>query len=192
MYSDETTYAVRTWQTVWHEGKNRNNKVIYKVTARISSLGEQSPAFHVTYEESDNYSRRRNDLRACGSGGYEMIQRIKHLRDTAHLAHCEHFYHGFHTDRGQWHYAANGLYWYDVASGKYEQRSYDPNPFDAFNNTIAYGLLPMDSRFHPFDMPREVLAKWLQARQSALLVAFRRDMEALFNVPFGRNNLPIR
>lgn len=178
----DKVYAKRQWTTVWHEGKNRNNKVIYTVTASIHQLGEQSPYFAVTYDESDNYSRRRGDIRACGAGGYDMVRTIKRQRDTLLLARCEHFWHLFSVTTGGMHYVANGLFWRDITLGVKPCGQFDTpeTARDHFYDTIKYGALEMDSRYQPLDMPRETLKKWLEARRGALMVAFRRDMVALF------------
>lgn len=137
-------------------------------------LGNSAPHFSIT---SETRKKGRKRIESCGCQHDTTEQVFPELAPLIrwHL-----------TDQNgvPMHYIANGLYWFDCAAGKYDRRSYDPDPLETFRSHVVLGRLDGDEKVSVeklFKCSRDFVKTWMQKRADALRTAFLADLEK-FNV----------
>jgi hypothetical protein len=138
--------------------------------------GNPDPHFYVT---CDTYEKRRGGRWEDAGGGaaHEHISKIApQLIPIIRWHLCG-------MDTGPMHYEANAIFWAEVAQGKHERKSYDPDPLAAFRTTVVFGAVESDGTDADAavtaTLTPDELRSWLRARFSALMAAFRRDVDAV-------------
>ncbi len=120
--------------TEWKEiSPNERMRVNYG----LHQIGEQEPYITVTAEIEEKRGNRWVDS-SFGTMPKEIAKHFPEFKELMrwHLVSPE----------APMHYLANGQYWWEhiLGTGKFELRSYDADPVEAFKSTILYGVLPTD------------------------------------------------
>lgn len=177
-------------QTNWVEFNDGRSRI--RAEYGLHRIGNQDPYFSVTADVDERNGPRFGWRNAAGGCMHELV--AEHFPKLApfikwHLA----------TEFGPMHYIANGLYWWEAATGsRVQDKKYDyPLPgktwketaMEHFKSTIVYGALPNENskslellalRSH------KELEKWLEGRLLKLVTAFREDMEKMAKLQFPK------
>ncbi len=159
--------------TEWRE--HDNGKYRTRVTYGWRVIGGQEPYFSMM-SDTQRRTLRGWSEDSCGSISREALEIFPELACAAKwdltFAHT-----------GPMHYAANAVHWAQQIAGvsKWERRSYDPNPIDAFDSTVV--LLEGEARpalFSPTmssasHIEQSVLA-WCDERFPRLMARMKADL----------------
>lgn len=166
-------------------------RATYGVDEAFARRFNQDPHFSITAEiEQSSGSRWHED-----SGGCLHTEIVKHFPKLAPLVK----WHLFGVTTGPMHYVANGLYWFEIATGRKVNTQYGPKPLGAFWSTIVYGGIASDavfkcggvevdngswqnnksfiSRALLTAISVEEMKTWLESRLPALVEAFQNEMK---------------
>lgn len=186
---NEKVYA----QRLFVFAQDNDEKSITTLKAEIHALGNQSPYFALTFNETTRYSRRRNDSQSCGVASREHVDLFKDTPEYAALARALRW-HLFSVDSGFMHYRANALYFWNIARGNIPMPSgyTKAKAWKAFNHTIGYGLLDETQFEAPHNANSALVAEHIiMGRLAYLIAAFQADMQALFpGLTFDTNHMP--
>ena len=122
-------------ETDWHTHKRGNHVLRTKIEYGFMRLGNQAPYFSLTHttERRPSHGGRWSE----DSGGVAGHEVLRHFPKIAPLQR----WHLTSTD-GPMHYAPNGIYWWEIATGRRPMSSGSPDPIDAFSRTVILGALP--------------------------------------------------
>jgi len=159
-------------ETPWKEYKEGAQK--YRIRAQhgidyhFSKEHNQAPHFSVT---GDIERQARNNRWMEDSSGSIHDDIARHFPKLAkyipwHLVSTE----------SPMHYLANARYWYEKI-GKPKTKSYDPDPEEAFKETIVFGAIPGEKL--PVRVQWPQVKEWLKGRLEPLMDNFTADMKEL-------------
>ena len=178
----EKTYAKKVMSTLI-DGKEwgRKQRLRLTATAKIHSLGSQSPSFCITGEVKSGPG-----IIACGRLDEDIARHFRSLRPYQRWNNC-------HVDRGPWYYVENALYHAGLSQnlGAPAGECYPAN-WEHFKSCVVWGAVPETDTGETLvklmsisiAWSREevvpLVTEWLQARKDRLMAAFRADMGKLF------------
>lgn len=146
-----------------------------KAVLGFTKIDEQEPYFHAMCGAWDSYDRAYT---VCAD--HKLL--AEKFPEYAGLAR----WHLCGLTSGPMHYEANAIYWSEKARGvsRWPASPGEPNPVEAFKSTVVWGGAAddgtdADAIITALQEPDE-LTRWLAARKSALMAAFRADVEAAF------------
>lgn len=182
---------MQTKTAKYHE---HGSLMTHRVTFGFHYLqGNRRPYFSITSDIRENGREY-----AGGCCHEEVAKHFPRLRPLIKW-HC------VDDDAHPMHYEANAAFWLEYFHGinKYERKSYDPDPLEAFKHTVVFGAVDTDEATLPDllapivapDELQEVLnpglalknkqlqlglrvQQWCNARREKLLAAMKKDMEA--------------
>lgn len=173
----------KTYTRLWTE-----SGVKYAIVAKVrhdDCCGNGHNSFAITADIYSSKCRARRDGYYRGVGGW-ISGGCQHEEVAKHLPKLRQFirWHLCDTEGGPMHYKANALYhaghtprWMPLPG---ESVNY-PADWPVFASHVVLGAVQGDpATTGPLEkMTTPELEAWLDARQAALLEAFRRDVEAL-------------
>ena len=162
-------------KTYTDHGRTYRITATYGIDYDFARQNNQSPYFSLTcmIEEKLRNGRWRDE-----GGGADHKAIIKHFPEFEPLVK----WHLTGTE-GPMHYVANARYWWDQWKGysKWERRPYDPDPLEAFKNTVVWGAVPTDDEqfnLHEHEL-WNVFESYLVDRLPSLLASFEADMREI-------------
>jgi hypothetical protein len=170
------TITLHQRTTEWRNtGELRGEKmrVTYGFDVAFARNYKQAPYFSITCDIRDNHGD------AGGGAAHEKIAKV--FPELARFIP----WHLTSWDKGPMHYEANAMYWFRKI-GLPKEKSYDPDPEEAFKSTIVFGALPSDERTWEAmrgallerQVPRADLDKGIfDGKQEALFAAPRKPIE---------------
>ena len=187
-----TCKQVKTFRTDYTE--NGEPRTLIAEVRHDDECGNGHNSFAITGELYEPHAQRGEPtvkhasgrtlwLNSCGCLHDEIAKRLPELAPFIR-------WHLSSTD-GPMHYAANAKYWAGH-SGYRDGKPNSPPNLEYLKSTIAFGALPEDTAFNLADClyndargftwnenKAHELEQWLHARLSALMLAFKRDVEVL-------------
>lgn len=166
--------------TKWKVFEENVRKYRIRAEYGFSQIGNQKPYFSITGEIYRHIARNVWTEDSFGMLHDEIAKHFPALIPLIkwHLVYfpCE-----------PMNYKANALSWLEKHLGisKWETKSYEPNPLEAFKSTIVFGAIEDDSNgFEKMLVQcvesgnvKESLYTWLYSRLNALSQVFIEDME---------------
>lgn len=152
--------------TPWKEYREHGHRYRIRVEYGWHVIGTQDPYWSITGTiERMSGTGWRDDAAGCLHD--DIAEHFPHLAPTIR-------WHLSFQSSGPLHYVANARYWLEQHYGvsRWERRSYDPNPLEAFKRTVVFGAVESD-----LEVPTlENLDAWCADRLPALLDAMRHDI----------------
>lgn len=161
-------------ETPWKlfDGGRQRIRAKYGLDYEFGRRNNQAPHFSVTCDIEQKRGNGRWD-ESGGGAAHDMI--AKYFPNLAPYIQ----WHLVALGEGPMHYLANAKYFWEQVMGvsKFERRSYDPDPTEAFKHTIVFGGIPGETM--PTLNHWSEVERWLVDRLPKIMGRFTADMKTL-------------